>query len=177
MDNGIEKEEIQFKDKKNKTEKQADSRVAKAERLFREGYNCAQAVVAAYCDIYGMDEELGLRIAASFGAGLGRMREVCGAVSGMAIIAGLENGSIKTGDSEGKKANYDLTVKLVEEFKKKNGTIICRELLGLDKLRDRQKVDTTPQVRDENYYKTRPCVEKVIECANILEQVIMKEKL
>ena len=152
-----------------------ESRVDKAERLFREGYNCSQAVVAAFCDVYGMDEELALRISASFGAGLGRMREVCGAVSGMGIIAGLENGTIIGKDAEGKKANYDLIATMASEFKKNNGTIICRELLGLEKV-ENNKVDTTPQERNENYYKTRPCVDKVRECAQIVEKFIMNKE-
>ncbi|MBE5934996.1 MAG: C_GCAxxG_C_C family protein [Lachnospiraceae bacterium] len=169
-----------------------ENRVDKAERLFREGYNCAQAVVGAFCDIYGVEEELGVRMAASFGAGFGRMREICGAVSGMGIIAGLENGATKGSDTLGKKANYDLVVLMVEEFKKNNGTIICRELLGLDNkstkdvkegstILDKEQtinktVDTMPQKRDENYYKTRPCVDKVRECAQIIEDIIMKGK-
>ena len=156
-----------------------ENRVDKAERLFREGYNCAQAVVAAFCDLYGMDEELALRISASFGAGLGRMREVWGAVSGMGIIAGLENGATKGIDVAGKKANYDLIASMASEFKKNNGTIICRELLGLDKQVSEgekgkvQKVDTTPGERNEEYYKTRPCVDKVRECAQIIEDYII----
>ena len=156
-----------------------ENRVDKAERLFREGYNCSQAVVAAFCDLYNMDEELALRISASFGAGLGRMREVCGAVSGMGIIAGLENGATIGQDKVGKKANYDLIAAMAGEFKKKNGTIICRELLGLDKEKNNINndiVDTTPQERNELYYKTRPCVEKVRECAQIIEDYIVKNK-
>ncbi len=159
-----------------------ESRVDKAERLFREGYNCSQAVVAAFCDIYGLDEELALRISASFGAGLGRMREVCGAVSGMGIIAGLENGTTDGKDRDGKKANYDLISSMAGEFKKNNGTIICRELLGLSDKKspvqkgEEQKIDTTPQVRDDKYYKTRPCVDKVRECAQIIEEYIVNKK-
>ena len=159
-----------------------ESRVDKAERLFREGYNCSQAVVAAFCDLYEIDEELALRMSASFGAGLGRMREVCGAVSGMGIIAGLENGATSGKDVAGKKANYDLISSMAGEFKKNNGTIICRELLGLSDNKSTtgngvmQKVDTTPQVRNDQYYKTRPCVDKVRDCAQIVEDYIINKK-
>ena len=151
-----------------------EDRVEKAVKLFKEGYNCSQAVTGAFCDIYGMDMELALRVSASFGGGLGRMREVCGAVSGMAIIAGLENGSIKGDDREGKKANYDLIVEMVNEFKKNNGTILCRELLGLDRISG--NIDTNPQERNENYYKVRPCEDKVRECATIINDIIISRK-
>ena len=155
-----------------------ESRIDKAERLFKEGYNCSQAVVGAFCDIYGLDQELAFRLSASFGAGLGRMREVCGAVSGMGIIAGLENGAVRGDDTVGKKENYDLVVSMANKFKEKNGTIICRELLGLAKENNSNGllVDTTPQERNDDYYKTRPCVEKVRECARIIEDLIISKK-
>lgn len=152
-----------------------ESRVEKAQRLFKEGYNCSQAIVGAFCDVYDMDLELALRVSAAFGAGMGRMREVCGAVSGMAIIAGLENGTVDGTDVEGKKSNYDLIVKLASAFKEKNGSIICRELLGLEKKLD-DKIDTRPAERNEQYYKSRPCLEKVKDCAEIIEEIIMKSK-
>lgn len=163
--------------------KNMESRVEKAQKLFREGYNCAQSVFAAYSDIYGVDTNTALRIAASFGGGMGRMREVCGALSGAFMIAGLENGSVDGSDAEGKKANYDLVNVIAEEFKKVNGTIICRELLGLDKEKKeackgecKEKTDTTPQPRTEEYYKKRPCEEMVALCARIIEEVIIKPK-
>ena len=84
-----------------------ETRVEKAERLFKEGYNCSQSVFAAYCDLYGIEEEMALKLSASFGGGMGRMREVCGAVSGMFLIAGIETGATEGKDSEGKKHNYD----------------------------------------------------------------------
>ena len=151
-----------------------ETRVEKAQKLFKEGYNCAQSVFAAYSDIYGVDTNTALRIAASFGGGMGRMREVCGALSGAFMIAGLENGATEGSDSAGKKANYDLVNVIAEEFKKVNGTIICRELLGLDK--DGKKVDTTPEERNEEYYKKRPCDQMVTLCAQIIEDIILKPK-
>ena len=150
-----------------------ENRVEKAARLFKEGYNCAQAVFVAFSDLYGIDEETALRMSCSFGAGMGRMREVCGAVSGMALIAGLENGITDGKDVKGKKENYDLVNKMAEEFKKINGTIICRELLGMQKNKS-NKVNTMPAARTDEYYKTRPCLRHVIECATIIEDVIIK---
>lgn len=93
-------------------------------QLFKEGYNCSQAVFAAYCDLYNMDQETALKVSSSFGGGMGRMREVCGAVSGMFLIAGLETGSVDGKDQEGKKHNYDVVQQLAEEYKKENGSII-----------------------------------------------------
>ncbi len=152
-----------------------ESRVEKAEKLFLEGYNCAQAVFAAYSDIYGVDTQTALKIASSFGAGMGRMREVCGALSGAFMIAGLENGTINGSDAEGKKANYDLVNVIANEFKKANGTIICRELLGIEKKKE-EAIDTTPDERNEAYYKKRPCVGMVTLCARIIEDVILNPK-
>ncbi len=142
-------------------------RVKKAEELFKSGYNCSQAVLVAFADKYGLDEKMALRISSSFGGGMGRMREVCGAVSGMFMVAGLENGTTDSTDRDGKKANYDLVVKLADEFKKENGTIYCKELLGLSK---KDIGDTKPEERTKEYYKKRPCVELVKQCASILEK-------
>ena len=150
-----------------------ENRVDKAARLFKEGYNCAQAVFAAFSDLYGIDEDIALRMSCSFGAGMGRMREVCGAVSGMALIAGLENGTTDGKDIKGKKENYDLVNKMAEEFKKINGSIICRELLGIQKDK-KNKIDTMPAARTNEYYKTRPCLKHVIECATIVDNMIIK---
>ena len=150
-----------------------ENRVDKAERLFKEGYNCAQAVFVAFSDLYGIDEKTALRMSCSFGAGMGRMREVCGAVSGMALVAGLENGIIDGKDIKGKKENYDLVNQMAEEFKKINGTIICRELLGMQQIKS-NKVDTMPATRNDEYYKTRPCLRHVKECATIIDKYIIK---
>lgn len=147
----------------------------KAESFFREGYNCAQSVFLAFSDLYGLDKELALRISSSFGAGMGRMREVCGTVSGMLLIAGLECGNTEGKDAAAKKANYDTVQKLTEKFKKKSGgSIICRELLGLDKQKD--FTDTKPEERTENYYKKRPCVQLIREAAGILEEYLELEE-
>ena len=148
------------------------TRKEKAVELFKGGYGCAQAVLGAYCEEFGLDMETALKIACSFGAGMGRMREVCGAVTGMFMVAGLYNG-MSDGSMEGKKENYELVVKLADEFKKRNnGTIICRELMGLEPSKD---VDTTPEKRTDEYYKKRPCVANVEDCVDIIEEVIMSK--
>lgn len=140
----------------------------KAVQLFREGYNCSQSVFAAFADQYGISRELALRLAASFGGGMGRMREVCGAVSGMMLIAGLETGAVNGSDREGKAANYAEAQALADRFRKENGSIICRELLGLDL--HGEPVSHVPEKRTEQYYKERPCAELVRCAAEILEE-------
>lgn len=142
-----------------------------AKQLFMEGYNCSQSVFAAFCDLYGIDQEMALKLSASFGGGLGRMREICGAVSGMSMIAGLETGSARKMDAEGKKYNYEIVQGLAGEFQKRNGSIICRELLGLD---NSSSKDTTPQKRTDAYYKARPCVQLVMDAVEILESELLK---
>lgn len=154
-------------------------KISLAVELFRQGYNCAQAVTAAFADLYGLSREQALRISASFGGGIGRMREVCGAASGMFILAGLDCGSAEPGDSTGKEYNYRVVQQLAAEFKKRNGSLICGELLGL---RPRgvnvmqQPDDPTPSVRNDDYYKKRPCVKMVEEAATIFYEYLQKGK-
>lgn len=156
-----------------------ESRKEEAVRLFKEGYNCSQAVFTAYADLYGIDKETALRLSSSFGAGIGRMREVCGTVSGMAMIAGMETGAVEGKDAKGKQHNYETVQMLAEEFRKRNGTIICRELLGIDKKDMVEAAALTgvkPQERTGEYYKKRPCVKLVEEAAEILEKTILKDR-
>ena len=140
------------------TEQEIQKRVERAKELFHQGFNCSQAVFAACADIYGIeDEALALRLAASFGGGIGRMRQTCGAACGMFLLAGLQNGSAIPGDAEGKKNNYTLVQELAAKFKNENGSLICAELLGIA-----PKPQTpTPEARTEAYYQKRPCVEMV----------------
>ena len=137
-----------------------------AEGYFREGYNCAQAVFLAFAPEYGMDEETAKRIASSFGGGIGGMRSVCGAVSGMCMAAGLIRGYADPKDYEAKKAHYAFVSSLVQEFQQENGSIICRELLGLAPKKDAD----VPSERNAEYYKKRPCAEMVRMAADILEK-------
>lgn len=150
-----------------------ETRKEKAVRLFKEGYNCSQSVFAAYSDLYGIDINTALRLSSSFGGGMGRMREVCGTVSGMFLVAGLETGAIEGKDVEGKKHNYDVVQQLASEFKKKNGTIICKELLKLDSVEQ----ETTPEERTKEYYKKRPCVKLVEDAADIIEKVLIQNRI
>lgn len=151
------------------------SRTEQAVALFKEGYNCSQSVFAAYADLFGMDKETALKVSASFGGGIGRMREVCGAANGMFMIAGMLTGATEGKDQLAKKNNYEVVQRLAEEFKKENGgTYICRELLGLDK--EGKKVvpgDTTPEARTEEYYKKRPCLKTIEGAAAIAERMLL----
>lgn len=141
-----------------------EERINKAVELFKEGFNCSQSVVAAFADRYGFTREQALRMSASFGGGIGRMRETCGAACGMFLLAGLETGSTDGKDREGKAANYALVQQLAEEFKKRNGALRCADLLGLSR---KAPVVSTPEARTEQYYAKRPCAKIVEEAARI----------
>ena len=146
------------------TEQEIQKRVERAKELFRQGFNCSQAVFAACADIYGIeDEALALRLAASFGGGIGRMRQTCGAACGMFLLAGLQNGSAIPGDAEGKKNNYTLVQDLAAKFQAENGSLICSELLGIAP----KPQEPTPEARTEAYYQKRPCVEMVASAVRI----------
>jgi C_GCAxxG_C_C family probable redox protein len=139
-------------------------RVEKAKELFKSGYNCSQAVLSVFCEEFGLDLETALKISSSFGGGMGRMREVCGTVSGMFMAVGLAMASASDSAVE-KGEHYKRVQELARRFKEKNGSIICRELL--------QGVETstapTPSERTETYYKKRPCVDLVGDAVEILE--------
>ena len=106
-------------------------RMRRAEELFMQGFNCSQSVATAFADVYGYTEEQMLRVSAGFGAGIGRMRLSCGAFNAMALLAGLENGSVTPGDREGKSANYKTVQQLAARFQEEHGSLICAELLKL----------------------------------------------
>ena len=146
------------------TENEIESRAQRAVELFKQGFNCSQSVFASCADLYGIaDESLALRLSASFGGGIGRMRMVCGAASGMFMLAGLEKGSATPHDNEGKMANYAFVQQLAGEFKNTYGSLICAELLGLaPKPEEPKPAERTPQ-----YYEKRPCSEMVAESVRI----------
>ena len=144
-------------------------RGTKAAELFLNGYNCAQAVAVAFSDLTGLDEQLSARLASSFGGGMGRMREVCGAVSGMLMVAGILYGYDTPGDDAAKKAHYTLVQTLAGEFREKNGSIVCRELLGLAK---DQKDTPQSEARTAEYYKKRPCAKLVALAASLTEEAL-----
>lgn len=144
----------------------------KAASLFTEGYNCAQSVFCAFSDELGIDFETALKLSSSFGGGMGRLREVCGAVSAMFMIAGLKYGYTSPDDDKVKAEHYIRIQKLAEEFKKTNNSIICRELLGLD-IKENSPI---PAKRTEQYYKDRPCEQLVKEAAYIISNYINSTK-
>ena len=146
-----------------------EERIEKAVALFKEGYNCSQAVVTAFADLYGFTNEQALKMSASFGGGIGRMRQTCGAACGLFMLAGLETGCTDGKDREGKENNYKVVQELAEEFRKRNGSLICAELLGLAKT---APTPTTPEARTAEYYKKRPCVKMVEEAARIWSEFL-----
>ena len=144
-------------------------RADRAEELFRKGYNCSQSVFAAFADVLGMSVEEAAKIASPFGAGFGKLREVCGAVSGMTLAAGYLKGYDDPADYEGKKELYRLIQNMCAEFKEREGTLICRELLGLKEGEDLAE----PSVRTEEYYKSRPCIGACRTAAVIAEKYLL----
>ncbi|MCI7768324.1 MAG: C-GCAxxG-C-C family protein [Oscillospiraceae bacterium] len=143
----------------------------KAKELFEQGYNCSQAVLLAFSDITGLDEKISAMLSSGFGGGMGRMREVCGAVSGMFMAAGTVSGYSDPKDFDEKKRTYAMIQQLADSFKKRNGSIICKELLGLEK----PEGTYIPEKRSEEYYKKRPCPELVKNAAEILEEYLISE--
>lgn len=144
----------------------------KAVELFREGYNCAQSVFCAFSDELGFDFETALKLSSSFGGGMGRLREVCGAVSAMFMIAGLKYGYTTPNNDEIKGEHYARIQELAARFKEKHGTIICRELLGLDVKQD----NPIPSKRTEQYYKDRPCEDIIRDASEIIAEYISSTK-
>jgi C_GCAxxG_C_C family probable redox protein len=157
-----------------------EERVAEARRLFKEeGYNCCQAVVMAYNDIFGIDDAVAAALSSGFGGGMGRMREVCGSVSGMVILAGMLKPATDPSDKEARTGNYALVQDVAGEFKAMNGSIICKELLGLCGQITKPSDDIhgipespVPSDRTPEYYKKRPCEELVGISARIIGEKI-----
>ena len=145
-----------------------ETKSEKAVELFHTGYNCAQSVFCAFCEDFGMDFETGLKLSSSFGGGMGRLREVCGAVSAMFMIAGLKYGYTEPNNDTVKQTHYRRIQKLAEEFEEKHKTIICREILGLPKGKD----SPVPSKRTEEYYASRPCEKCIADAARIIEKFI-----
>lgn len=144
-----------------------EERVARAREYFTAGYNCAQAVVMAFSDIMSLDEVGAARIAAPFGGGMGRMREVCGAVSGMTMVAGAISPATDPKNMVERKNNYALVQHFAAMFREQNGDIVCRRLLSLEP-REENAETAMPSQRTAEYYKKRPCVEYVAAAARIV---------
>jgi C_GCAxxG_C_C family probable redox protein len=145
-------------------------RVTKAKELFKTGYNCAQSVVGAYSDLFGMSAEDAMRAAEGFGGGMGRQRLTCGAVSGMVMLAGLKYSKATAGDIENRTLIYETVRKMTNEFKQQNNTIMCRDLLGIDR---NNNEGARPDKRTEEYYKKRPCLGCIGNCAEIIERILL----
>ena len=140
----------------------------KAAELFMQGYNCAQAVAVAFCDLTGLEEKQAAKMASAFGGGMGRLREVCCAVSGMLLVLGILEGYDDPTDDAAKKALYSRVQALAREFREENGSIICRELL------DNPPADPNPTPRTADFYTQRPCARMVLTAARILDEYLQK---
>ena len=155
-----------------------EDRVAKAKRLFKEeGYNCCQAVVLAYNDVFGIDDDTAAALSSGFGGGMGRMREVCGSVSGMVMLAGLITPATDPSVKVDRTRNYALVQEVAGEFKSLNGSIVCKELLGLVPMGSSAPAaaeSPEPSDRTPEYYKKRPCEELVGIAARIIGKRIIE---
>ncbi len=142
----------------------------KAKELFLKGYNCSQAVFGAFCEDFGIDRELGLRISSGFGGGIARKREVCGAVSGAVMVLSLVHGYTEEENAEQKKKLYEEIRKVLADFEQETGSIVCRELLSLKE----KESNPTPEARTQAYYQKRPCAELVYLSAKCVEEYLEK---
>lgn len=146
------------------TESQIEERVQRSIDLFMQGYNCSQAVFCALADLYDIPHEMALRMAASFGGGIGRMRLTCGAVSGMLMAAGCAKGQVLPNDPAQKLENYRVVQSLAADFKAMHGSITCSELL---QLRKDAPTPPDPDPRNEAYYHQRPCLRMITSAVRI----------
>ena len=137
-----------------------------AAELFMKGYNCAQTVAVAFCDVTGLTPDQAARMASSFGGGMGRMREVCGAVSGMLLVAGLLYGYETPGDDVSKKEHYARVQYLAGQFREQAGSIVCREILK------NPPSDPNPTPRTAEFYAKRPCARMLVLAAEVLDDYI-----
>ncbi len=148
------------------------SRKEMAMENFLAGYNCTQAVVLAFSDLLPIDRDTLMKLSCSFGGGMGRLREVCGAVSGMFLVTGLLYGYSTPETGAVKAAHYARIQELAHRFEEKTGSIVCREILGLSVKRE----SPVPEARTAEYYRKRPCKETVGLAAEILEQYIAEQE-
>ena len=151
-------------------------RQERAEKFFMEGYNCCQAVLLAFQDILPVDRSALLRVASGFGGGIARMREVCGTVSAMAMIAGFLSPAEEPSNMQQRRDNYALVQRFAQAFKEQKGSIVCREILGLRKPEPGAPMESPmPSARTPEYYKTRPCATTVGIAARIVADYIKDE--
>ena len=168
-------EEVRGKIKKV-SDQELDERVERAVDNFMQGYGCCQSVVAAFADLYGMDDIMAKRIAAGFGGGVGRMRMMCGAVSGIVMLVGLDCGQTEGSDREGKSACYKVVQELLAQSEAENGSLICAEILGLQG-HERAHCSYVASPRTAEYYKQRPCAAKVESAARIFANYLKKKSM
>lgn len=142
-----------------------------AKKYFTDGYNCAQAVVLAFSDLTDIDEKSLVMLASSFGGGMGRLREVCGAVSGAFAVLGLTLGYSSPTDKDKKAEHYANIQEFARRFSEKTGSIVCRELLSLSVSHD----TPVPEKRTAEYYKKRPCADLVELSAELLEEFLTEK--
>ena len=142
-----------------------------AAELFLNGYNCAQAVAVAFCDVTGMEPKTAAKLASSFGGGMGRMREVCGAVSGMLMVLSQLYGYDTPGDDASKKVLYGQVQELAGKFRVENGSIVCREILK------NPPSDPNPTPRTAEFYAKRPCAKMVLTAARLMEEFMEEHPL
>ena len=140
-----------------------------AENYFRKGANCAQAVLCAFAPECGLTEEEAMRLASGFGGGVGRMREICGAVSGMTLVVNILRGNTDFDDKEAKDRHYALVRRLAEDFRSRTGSVVCRELLGLPAA---HRDGPVSEARTPAYYHKRPCADLVYDAAALLDEML-----
>lgn len=169
-----------------------EARVAQAVAYFKQGYNCSQSVAMTFADLYGISVPMMARISASFGGGIGRMRETCGSACAMFMLAGLEVTNVEDRpeslapesnpypNAELKKKDYEVVQRLAADFKEQTGSILCRELLGLNKQRadgtlPEIQITATPEARTDEYYRKRPCIRMVETAVRIYIHYLMEK--
>ena len=150
--------------------KDLEQRVNQAVDNFMQGYGCCQSVVAAFADLYGLDDTMAKRVSAGFGGGVGRLRMMCGAVSGLVLLTGLDCGQTEGSDREGKSACYKVVQELLAQSKEDNGSLICAELLGLKGPVPMGHYEASERTKE--YYWTRPCAAKVESAARIFARYL-----
>ena len=157
------------------SDEELEARVQRAVDNFMAGYGCCQSVVAAFADLYGLDDTLAKRIAAGFGGGVGRLRMMCGAVSAIVMLVGLDCGQTEGGDREGKSACYKVVQELLAQSEAENGSLICAEILGLKGL-EKARCNYVASARTAEYYKSRPCAAKVESAAHIFANYLRSRR-
>jgi C_GCAxxG_C_C family probable redox protein len=157
-------------------EKELNERVERAVENFMAGYGCCQSVVAAFADLYGLDELQAKKIAAGFGGGVGRLRMMCGAVSGIVMLVGLDCGQTEGSDRDGKSACYKVVQQLLAQSEAENGSLICAEILGLNG-HEKAHSSYVASPRTAEYYKQRPCAAKVESAARIFANYLRSKKV